>query len=670
MGLIIQRGSLVQIIKTFVALTSLTTCVMLFQNCGSYQSAETSSATQIADPVTGELVANLAHGISLYDQSCIGCHGALVGSTVLLRDASQISFATVNEPQMSAFSSTLSQYDIDSLALALNQGGVVVVVPPEGRAEFLCQPGVASKTPLLKLTNREYQSSINAILDGFSTSLKSDAEIVQLFSMVPTDIVVEDRDTYKEQAKLITEPGTASHFNIAYRASELVALSSTQILGNYPNTGGCLALADITSNCFRQFITELATRAFRRPIPSGEVNTLVTSFWDAGASRIEKIQMGIAGITQSPDFLYKAFDRGAAIPNTSNTLNLTAHELAAKVSFLLTGGPPDSQLRSLADSGAILNASILDQQVERLFGTAEARQAVSRLFKESYGYDYHSDLNYSSNFRAGLNTSGLREGMDYELDQYFPHLVLDNSATFDELMTSRWSSINSPALAAVYGTNTGSNQTLPANRSGFLNRASMLTKRSGSKASPIKRGLSVLEHVLCKEVGEPPPSAPTTLPTIGNEVLTTRETTFRSTEVQGSSCIGCHAPMNNLGYAFEGFDSLGRSRVTEAIYGANDVVQEYLGIDTVMSTSELSSTAQDFDSSLELVHGIGQSDVAMMCFVRHLKRFETRSLPQSTDFCQMNEVLNVMYGVNSAQGSVKDAFKNLIGSDNFKKWSY
>ena len=62
-------------------------------------------------------------------------------------------------------------------------------------------------------------------------------------------------------------------------------------------------------------------------------------------------------------------------------------------------------------------------------------------------------------------------------------LVLDEDASFYELMTSRWSSVNSQNLATIYDVNIGNNQNLPAARSGFLNRAAMLTKRSGSKAS-------------------------------------------------------------------------------------------------------------------------------------------------------------------------------------------
>jgi len=646
-------------------MSTLTICITLFQNCSPYHAADLPSNAVLDDENS------IAIGQSLYENNCAACHGRLETSSILSRNFEQITVAVATVPEMASLRGlSTSQLEAISKAISNELGGGTVVINPEGRAAFLCEATAASKTPLLKLTNREYEKSIDAFLDSFSQSLKSDAQINQLFSQMPTDTIVQDRDTYKEQAKLVTETGTRSHFEIAYRASQLIASSSSQVLSGYPNTNSCLSASNVSNSCFRLFIAELASRGFRRPVTTSEVNDLVSRFWDSTNTKAQRIQMAVLGVLQSPDFLYKAFDRGAQEPNTVNTLNLTAHEFTAKISYLLTGGPPDSQLRGLANNGSILTLAVLDQQIERLLNSAAARPTISRLFRESYGYDYYDGLDFSSSFRAGINTNGLRESMNFELDEYFSNLVLDRDADFNELMTSRLSTVNSQALATIYDTNTGANQNLPVARSGFLNRAAMLTKRSGSRASPIKRGLSVLEHVLCDEVGLPPPSAPTSLPDFGNEVVSTREATFRTSEVQGTSCVTCHSRINNLGYPYENFDSLGRLRTQEAVYNANGAVERYLGIDTAVSTSSLSLNPQNFSDSVALAHGIGQSDVAMMCFVRHLKRFESRGREQSSDSCQMNEVLEVMYNDDPGQRTVKGAIKSLIKSDSFKKWSY
>ncbi|MNS91547.1 hypothetical protein D3C72_1256410 [compost metagenome] len=196
----------------------------------------------------------------------------------------------------------------------------------------------------------------------------------------------------------------------------------------------------------------------------------------------------------------------------------------------------------------------------------------------------------------------------------------------------------------------------------------MLTKRSGFAASPIKRGLNVIEHVLCQDIGLPPPSAPTSLPVVTEEIISTRLRTQRATEVAGSSCLQCHGRFNNFGYAFEHFDSLGRVRSVEAVYKNNQVVGQVL-VDTNYSTTEVTGTSSSGNGSRQLVEQLGISDRAMMCFVKHMKRFEARVPAEATANCQMNQSLKTMYGDNTTQGSIVGAIKSLVLSPDFRRWN-
>lgn len=210
----------------------------------------------------------------------------------------------------------------------------------------------------------------------------------------------------------------------------------------------------------------------------------------------------------------------------ANTLEITPHELATKISYLLTGSPPDSVLRGLANSGEITNPAVLSQQIDRLLATPRAREVMVRFFRESYGYDVFGNFAYPGFFLSGIDTNGLQSAMIDELDNFFASEIITQDTTFSQLMTSRRAQISNGSLAQIYGVSTGS-VTLPGERAGFLNRAAMLTKRTGVRASPIKRGLVVLENVLCSSVGMPPPNAPTALPDLGTQVLSTREVAHR-----------------------------------------------------------------------------------------------------------------------------------------------
>ena len=547
----------------------------------------------------------------------------------------------------------------------------------EGRPIFSCDPSIVSKTPVLKLTNREFKAALFALVDDFapnpSSPLSVDANLNTLVDSISSDNLMTGRFALKEQNFLETQLTASRYFEASFKAAALVAYANVG-LGNYPNTAGCLNNSSVTQSCHQSFVRELGSRAFRRNLSVADGNSLATIFWDSSLAKTDLIQLTFTGIVQSPDFLYRTYDQGAPSSRGPRVLNLTAEELASKLSFFLTGKAPDSTLRSLASSGQILNNATLAQQVDRLLASTDSKSMLQRLFKESYGYDHFDVFNYSSEFLSGVNPANLINAMIQEMDSYFPDMIISKNATFRDLMTSQNSNITDPNLALVYGLSSAPGPTtLPADRSGFLNRAAFLAKKSGNYTSPVRRGLSVLENVLCVSIGNPPPNAPTAVPEVQvvNEYLTTRERYTHLSQVAGTSCVSCHSRMNSIGYAFEGFDSLGRSRSMERIFtSATSPVITSLAVDTQSSIPDLHSAITTVRNSTDLALDLGNNDKAMMCFVKHLKDFESRTTASSADGCQMNSSLNVLYGLNGNQGTVQQAIKSLILSKDFKIWSY
>ena len=609
-------------------------------------------------------------GAALYAQNCAACHGPIETSPKLRRTAAQIAQAIASTPEM-AHLSTLAAAQVEAIAKALRADPeeVDVVPTPTGRLQFACNEALQAKTPLLKLTNREFQTSLHRLMDDVSTTLKSDAQLTALFAALPSDIATVDRNTRKEQARLVTQLSTTAFFEVAFRAGAVVA-GATAGLQAYPTTNGCLAASSLTQACHERFARELGSRAFRRRLTTAEGTALAATLWDAALTPAQQIQSTVAAITLMPDFLYKIYDLGTPVSPGARSLTLTSQELAAKLSYFLTGAPPDATTRSLGESGQLSDATVLSAEVDRLLRQPGARDMVRRLFRESYGYDVYDAFTYAPSYLSGINTSGLIDAMNQELDDYFVEVVLNQNGTFSDLMSSQHSRVTNAGLASIYGVSASGAQLLPASRSGFLNRASMLTKRSGYRASPIKRGLSVLEHVLCVDVGLPPASAPTALPSFGNEVLTTREATARTSEVQGSSCAVCHTRINNLGYLFETFDSLGRERTHERVFDGAGAVSATLPIVPQSTTDEIAPTPQTLNDSTGLSAGLGVSDRAMMCLSQHLKRFESRVATTSADNCQLNEPLHALYGADTRQGSVAEAIKRYAVSEQFRRWSY
>ena len=543
------------------------------------------------------------------------------------------------------------------------------------RAAFSCDPSQVALTPALKLTNREYRAALFGLLDGFSgtgSPISLDSQLQSLSNNLSPDVVTAGRASFKEQAFLLNQLMVSGYFDMALRAGALLATAPG--LATYPNTAGCLGAATITQTCYQLFVRELTSRGFRATSSQASADALALRLWDSTLSKAELLQATFTTITQMPEFLYKVYDQGTVSPRGPRVLNLTAFELASKLSFFLAGKVPDSTLTNLAKSGQILDPVILSQQIDRLLLQPGAQEMIKRLFKETYGYDRFDRFEYSPDFLNGLDTTNLTNAMTDEMDQFFVDTVLTSNGTFENMMTSHQAKINNSSLAKIYGLGSASGAvTLPADRAGFMSRAAFMARRSGNYTSPVKRGLAVLESVLCEKIGDPPPNAPTSVSEVQiiNQYQTTRERYEHLTLIPGTSCIYCHSRINSLGFAFEGYDSIGRRRPQESIFsGVMGPVVTTLPINTRAISPDISSSPTTFIDAVDLTQQLATNDKAMMCFVKQLKTFESRLPTTVADSCQMNSSLAALYGTGTNQGTISQAIKNLILSSDFRTWSY
>src|SRR5262245_5946170 len=125
------------------------------------------------------------------------------------------------------------------------------------------------------------------------------------------------------------------------------------------------------SPCARQITENLAHRAFRRPVTADEVARLM-QFYDAsrkgGGTFDQGIEQMVAATLASPNFLYRGI---------SGTPNLTDLELASRLSFFLWNTGPDQELLTLAESGGLTKAGVIEKQVRRMLADPKAASLVT-----------------------------------------------------------------------------------------------------------------------------------------------------------------------------------------------------------------------------------------------------------------------------------------------------
>ncbi len=544
-------------------------------------------------------------------------------------------------------------------------------IDPSNPARYICDPTLISKSSIMKLANREYANTIKALLDSFAPSLKSDSQLVNLLNFLESDIKTEDKHYNREQFFLLTTAKVNNYFDVAVRAA-ILASGDAGGLQNYPNTAQCLAATSLTKACHKSFVAEFSKRAFRKTLKSADLQVLADNLWDSNLGKTELIQLTVAAVMQMPDFIYRIYDSGTALGSGTNALSITGSEYATKIAYLITGSPPDATLAALGESGAILNITTAGAQIDRLFALAASKDMTKRLFRETYGYDMYDSFSYSSDFLAGLDPTGLQSAMTKEMDDYFTDVVSQNGNIRD-LMTSQKTTLSTQPLADIYGVPLSSNQiTLPLNRAGFLNRAAFLSKRSGASNSPVTRGLNIISGLLCGTVAPPPPTAPTNLPSLApGEYYTTRDRFEHLTQNRGTSCVACHNRMNNLGFLFEHFDSIGRLRTKERIFDVNSGHEvTALDVNTTGTTSELSGVDQNYLDSSVLISDLPTNSKVVSCLGRKFSQFESRKVATSSDACKINNFLDQVLDSSGQMGSIQKAMKAYMLSADFKIWSY
>jgi len=373
------------------------------------------------------------------------------------------------------------------------------------------------------------------------------------------------------------------------------------------------------SACARQLLGDFARRAYRRDPTALEVDELV-GVYDAARTTSDAptaLARAVSVILQSPDFLYatELGPPGAA----GETITLTPQELATELSYLLTGLPPDAPLAAAAQSGASAGADERESQARRLLQTAEARTMLDTFATEWFELTQLDKLDKDATAFPGWKTD--RPQLLGQTIGFFTQHVLDSDASFSDLL-----------------------------KAGLLVQPAFLAAHAQSlDDSPVQRGHFVRTRMLCQEISPPPPTLKVTLPP-PDPTLTTRERIAAHTA--GDTCQGCHAQMNPIGYAFEGYDAVGHHRTTD----------NGKPVDT---SGALTGTDVDgpFSGPEQLAAMLAQSRMARDCFARQWFHF---AFGLSVDTAPARAALSreAAAFVEGSQ-SVRDFMVGLVRSDLF-----
>ncbi len=320
--------------------------------------------------------------------------------------------------------------------------------------------------------------------------------------------------------------------------------------------------------CARSIITRLGGEAYRRPMTTNEVESLMP-FFEKGARNggfEAGVRTALEALLASPHFVFRMErERPAATQSTARVADL---DLASRLSFFLWGAPPDQELIELAKSGRLTAPGMLEKQAQRLLADPRADALGTRFAAQWLRLQDLDKVKPDPNFFPNFDEN-VAAAMKRETELFFNDLV-KRDRSFMEFYTADYTFVNE-RLARHYGIpNIAGSQfrrvTYPdATRRGILGQGAVLVQTSlANRTSPVLRGKWVMEVLL----GTPPPAPPPNVPTLDEsasakdgKMLTTRER--MEAHRANPTCNACHRFMDPIGLSLDSFDVTGRWRERE-----------------------------------------------------------------------------------------------------------
>ena len=304
----------------------------------------------------------------------------------------------------------------------------------------------------------------------------------------------------------------------------------------------------------KEFITTMASQAFRRPLTDHERQLYVEGPFADGTDAESAVKRAIILLLKSPRFLYPGLGR-----------EQDDYAIASRLALQIWDSLPDHALTEAAAAGLLRSPEQVRSQAERMMADPRARAKVNEFFLRWLKLDIEGDLSKSPEAFPGFDgaiVSDLRRSLELFVDR----VVWSDASDYRELIQADYLIVNE-RLATYYGLTWPGGEGFqsvkcdPAQRSGILTHPYLLARLAHhDTTSPIHRGVFLTRHVL-GGILKPPPVAIAFENQTFNPHLTTRDKVAELT--RNASCMTCHETINPLGFSLENFDAVGRFRTKE-----------------------------------------------------------------------------------------------------------
>jgi hypothetical protein len=409
------------------------------------------------------------------------------------------------------------------------------------------------------------------------------AKLMERFANIPMQVTAGVHEvvvTFIERSRVATDDlvaGGVQYSGFGFKGYLRLprVIGSIQVAGPYAATGPTRTpsrekllickpeVPEQERACAQRITTDLAGRAFRRPVTKDDVVGLM-AFYDAGREGSGGFNAGIeqmvTAVLVSPDFLYRGIARSQ---KDVKFYALSDLELASRLSFFLWKRSPDEELLKLAKNGELRRPGVLDAQVRRMLAAPQAETLVTDFALRWLDLLEVDKFEWDRQIFPEFNAE-LRQDVSTEIDLFLRSILLEDK-NVEELLTADYTFLNERlakhyGITTVHGTQFRRVHLEDENRYGLLGKGAVLLHTSyGNRTSPVVRGAWVLDKLRGTPPAPPPPNVVTDLSTPPGAQPKTMRAMLEQHRAN-PTCNMCHGVIEPHGLPLEHFTVTGQWR--------------------------------------------------------------------------------------------------------------
>lgn len=458
-----------------------------------------------------------------------------------------------------------------------------------GREGERCVPGASTPgapIPMRRLTASQIERTVRDVLGAETRLTVTDERLYTYRSNIASSIDVTIARAYLDFAEAAAESSDRSACT---------------------DTAACEAwlLDDVGPRLFRRALDEVERERYRQLYLTGEAYVLESG----RGGPTEGARWALEAMLQSPTFLYvdEVVGEGGMLDD---------HAMASRLALAIWGQNPDAELIADAQAGRLSTAEDVRAVAERLLEDPRSEGGMFDFVDQWLRLDRLDDPAARPDI-AALGPETL-DALRMEAPLLFRALVLEG-ASVDALLTTT-ETVPLSELTSIYGDDVVASDDEhtrldPERRAGLLTLPGVQAALAhAGSTSPTLRGYAVLASFLCLPPDPPPAGVSVTLPE-PEPGWTTRQRL--EAHFSSPACSSCHRAMDGIGFAYESFDWLGRSRDEEAGRPVDDE-----------GTFLLGGREITVDGPVALANEMAALRMVSVCIARQWTRYST-GVPES-----------------------------------------